>query len=126
MKFLSKTIAVLTAACICISSGVLVYADDLKPDEQKENIIVINGVEYDTTGMTEAEIDALKQQNVASAGVDTADESLNNKLNPSYTIDSFFHAAGTRNLPPRGQIKAEINLRRERKLRNTLPHLSWL
>lgn len=100
MKFLSKTIAVLTAACICISSGVLVYADDLKPDEQKENIIVINGVEYDTTGMTEAEIDALKQQNVASAGVDTADESLNNKLNPSYTIDSFFSRGWNREFAP--------------------------
>ena len=100
MKFLDKTIAVLTAACICISSGVLVYAEDLKPDEQRKNVIVINGVEYDTTGMSEAEVDALKQQNVASAGVDTADESLNNKLNPSYTIDSFFLRGWNRDFAP--------------------------
>ena len=100
MKFLDKAIAVLTAACICISSGVLVYAEDLRPDEQRKNVIVINGVEYDTTGMSEAEVDALKQQNVASAGVDTADESLNNKLNPSYTIDSFFLRGWNRDFAP--------------------------
>ncbi len=100
MRLFNKTVAVLTAICICVSSGILVYADGLEPDKLKENIIVINGVEYDTTGMSEAEIDALKQQNVASATIDTADESLNNKLNPSYTIDSFFSRGWNRDFAP--------------------------
>lgn len=89
MKICVKIASALLAVCLCATSSVSVFADGITADK-KENIIVINGVEYDTTGMSEAEIDALKQQNVSTWDIDTGDMSLNDKLNPSYSIDSFF------------------------------------
>lgn len=63
--------------------------------DEKE-YIVINGVEYDVTGWSAEDIDALRQTNVSGSNTDTANESLNDKYNPKNDINWFFDRGWSR------------------------------
>ena len=88
-----------------VEAGTIFIRDD-------KEYIVINGVEYDVTGWSSEDIDALRQTNVSGSNTDTANESLNDKYKPKNDIDWFFdrgwskEEAGVVNRTP-GSVSSE-------------------